>query len=65
MKQSPAVWLAAALIPLTITGCENAAEVVPIANANVYAASSTYVSAFIAMHSAIPAGVRSDIEEYQ
>ena len=64
MKQSLAVWLVAALIPLMITACESVAEAVPIAEANADAA-STYVSEFSAMHSAIPAGAGSDIEEYQ
>jgi hypothetical protein len=62
MKQSLAVWLVAALIPLTITACHRVAEAVPIAAAN---ADATYVSEFTAMHSAIPEGAGGDIEEYQ
>jgi hypothetical protein len=64
MKQSVAVWLVAAFIPLTITACERVAEAVSIMEANADAATS-YVSQFSAMHSAIPTGPGRDIEEYQ
>jgi hypothetical protein len=65
MRQSLAVWLAAALIPLTVSACESVVDAVPVAEPNAGAASSTYVPEFSAMHSAIPMGAGSDVEEYQ
>ena len=66
MEQSLAVWVAAVVIPLTITACQRVvAEAVPIAQPNADAATITYVSQFSAMHSAIPGGAGKDIEEYQ
>jgi hypothetical protein len=65
MRKSLAVWSIAAVIPLTITACGRVADAVPIAEANADATTSPYVSEFSAMHSAVPAGLGSAIEEYQ
>jgi hypothetical protein len=63
MKQSLAVWVAAVVMPLTVTACQRVVEAVPIAEPSADAA--VYVSQFSAMHSAIPGGAGRDIEEYQ
>lgn len=59
------VAIASALILLTTTACEMAVEALPVAEANAATASSTYVTEFSDMHSAIPMGAGSDIEDYQ
>ena len=56
---------ASALILLTSTGCKMAAEALPVAEANAAMSASTYVTEFSEMHSAIPMGAVSAIEDYQ
>jgi hypothetical protein len=57
--------LASTLILLTTTACEMAVEALPVAEANAATVASTYVTEFSEMHSAIPMGAGSDIEDYQ
>jgi hypothetical protein len=59
------VAIASALILLTTTACKMAVEALPVTEANAAMAASTYVTEFSEMHSAIPMGAGSDIEDYQ
>jgi hypothetical protein len=58
------VAIASALILLTTTACKMAVEALPVTEANA-ATASTYVTEFSEMHSSIPMGAGSDIEDYQ
>jgi hypothetical protein len=59
------VAITSALILLTTTACKMAVEALPVTEANAAAAAGTYVTEFSEMHSAIPVGAGSDIEDYQ
>jgi hypothetical protein len=65
MKQPRPVWFVAAVILLTSTACKMTTEELPAETASLRTAASTYVSQFGAMHSAIPAGAGSHIEDYE